>query len=67
MLPLSLIAGIYGMNFENMPELKSAHGYYLTLGVMLLIAVVLMVYFWKKGWIFQPAEHEIKVDPSKEE
>ena len=62
MLPLSLIAGIYGMNFENMPELKSAHGYYLTLAVMLLIAVGLLIYFWKKGWIFQPAEDEIKPD-----
>ena len=62
MLPLSLIAGIYGMNFENMPELKSRNGYYLTLAVMLLIAIGLLVYFWRKGWIFQPAEDEIKLD-----
>src|SRR4030095_595470 len=33
-LPLSLIAGIYGMNFENMPELKTANGYFLTLAFM---------------------------------
>jgi len=50
------------MNFENMPELKSPHGYYLTLGVMILIAVGLLVYFWRKGWIFQPAEDEIESD-----
>ena len=65
MLPLSLITGIYGMNFENMPELKSANGYYLTLAVMFLIAVGLMVYFWRKGWIFQPAEDEIHIDPAE--
>ena len=52
-LPLSLIAGIYGMNFENMPELKSEHGYFLTLGVMALVTLVLLIYFWRRGWIFQ--------------
>ena len=49
-LPLSLIAGIYGMNFENMPELKSENGYYSAIAV---ITIVLLVYFWRKGWIFQ--------------
>ncbi|MEP6788828.1 MAG: magnesium/cobalt transporter CorA [Acidobacteriota bacterium] len=52
-LPLSLIAGIYGMNFENMPELKSQNGYWMTLGAMALITVVLLWYFWRRGWIFQ--------------
>jgi len=52
-LPLSLIAGIYGMNFENMPELKTALGYYLTLGMMAVITILLLVYFWRRGWIFQ--------------
>jgi magnesium transporter len=53
MLPLSLIAGIYGMNFENMPELKSAHGYYITLGLMAIVGFGLLGYFWHKGWIFE--------------
>lgn len=53
MLPLSLIAGIYGMNFENMPELKSAYGYFVTLGMMILVALMLVWYFWRKGWIFE--------------
>lgn len=53
MLPLSLIAGIYGMNFENMPELKSPYGYFATLGLMIVVAVILLVYFWRRGWIFQ--------------
>ena len=51
-LPLSLIAGIYGMNFENMPELHSRNGYYITMAGMVLLAVVLLIYFWRKGWIF---------------
>ena len=55
-LPLSLIAGIYGMNFENMPELKSENGYWFTLGAMALITVVLLWYFWRRGWIFQREE-----------
>ncbi len=52
-LPLSLIAGIYGMNFEYMPELKSRSGYFLTLGAMVLVTILLLVYFWRRGWIFQ--------------
>ena len=52
-LPLSLIAGIYGMNFENMPELKSENGYFLTLGIMIVVTLLLLVYFWRRGWIFQ--------------
>ena len=45
-LPLNFVAGIYGMNFENMPELHWKFGYFLTLGEMLVIAVV--IYFWFK-------------------
>jgi len=52
-LPLSLIAGIYGMNFENMPELHSQHGYFITMIVMAIVAVILLIYFWRRGWIFQ--------------
>ena len=48
-LPLTLIAGIYGMNFHNMPELHSRNGYFLTLAGMLLLAVGLLAWFrWKK-------------------
>jgi len=50
-LPLTLIAGIYGMNFENMPELHSKYGYGITLGVMVLLTAILLVYFWRRGWI----------------
>ena len=55
-LPLSLIAGIYGMNFENMPELKSPSGYFITLCIMAVMTILLLIYFWKLGWIFQPSD-----------
>ena len=58
-LPLSLIAGIYGMNFENMPELKTEFGYFATLGFMALLSLVLVLYFWRRGWIFQKNEPEL--------
>lgn len=48
-LPLTLIAGIYGMNFEHMPELHAAHGYYWTLAGMAALAAGLLGWFrWKK-------------------
>ena len=49
-IPLTFIAGIYGMNFENMPELRSENGYFITLLVMAIIAVSSVLYFNKKGW-----------------
>lgn len=51
MLPITFIAGVYGMNFEAMPELHSPWGYPLTLLVMLIVAVTTVVWFWRKGWI----------------
>lgn len=56
-IPLSFIAGVYGMNFNpdasplNMPELQWYLGYPFALGVMLLVAVGLLYYFRQKGWI----------------
>lgn len=61
-IPLTFIAGIYGMNFArqdpvtnkimpaNMPELYAPHGYLYTVLVMLLIAIVQFIFFWRKGW-----------------
>src|SRR5215212_6840101 len=51
MLPLTLIAGIYGMNFEHMPELHWLHGYPFALGLMTSTAAVMLLWFWKAGWI----------------
>jgi hypothetical protein len=51
LLPLSLIAGIYGMNFENMPELDERWAYPAALGLMATIAVGLWVYFVRRGFV----------------
>jgi magnesium transporter len=51
MLPLTLIAGIYGMNFENMPELKWGLGYPAVLGVMAALGLGLVGVFWRLGWL----------------
>jgi len=50
-IPLTFIAGIYGMNFEQMPELHWAYGYPLALGLMIATAAVLLLYFRRKGWL----------------
>ena len=56
-IPLTFIAGIYGMNFNpsasrwNMPELNWYWGYPFCLGMMVAIAFVSIVYFWRRGWL----------------
>ncbi len=50
-IPLTFIAGIYGMNFEHMPELKWGWAYPTALAVMVLVAVVMLVFFRKKKWL----------------
>jgi magnesium transporter len=50
-LPLSLITGIYGMNFDNMPELRSPIGYGVVLGIMVTLATTLIAVFWRLGWL----------------
>jgi magnesium transporter len=50
-MPLTFIAGIYGMNFEYMPELKWKYGYFFILGVMAIVTIVMYYWFKRKGWI----------------
>jgi len=50
-IPLTFMAGIYGMNFQNMPELQSEWGYPLLLVAMLVVASAMIWYFRRKGWI----------------
>lgn len=56
-IPLTFIAGVYGMNFDpaasplNMPELAWSMGYPFALGLMLLVGCGMLVYFWRRGWI----------------
>jgi magnesium transporter len=49
-VPLTLIAGIYGMNFINMPELEYKYGYFIIIGVLVLVASGFLWYFYKHGW-----------------
>jgi magnesium transporter len=52
MLPINFIAGIYGMNFDNMPELRWKYGYVWAMGVMSVVAIIMLTWFWKEGWIW---------------
>lgn len=49
-IPLTFIAGIYGMNFKHIPELNVNYGYYYTIGAMIIIAIIIIVYFKVKKW-----------------
>ncbi|MGB5316069.1 MAG: magnesium/cobalt transporter CorA [Robiginitalea sp.] len=50
-IPLTFIAGIYGMNFKNMPELEWHYGYFGILGIMFLVFILLVLYFKRKDWL----------------
>ena len=50
-IPLTFIAGIYGMNFANMPELQWQYGYSSILIVMAVIGISLVVYFKRRSWL----------------
>ena len=49
-IPLTFLAGIYGMNFEYMPELKWHWGYFMVLGVMFIVTILLLIYFKRRKW-----------------
>ncbi|MFU8781161.1 MAG: CorA family divalent cation transporter, partial [Kiritimatiellia bacterium] len=50
-IPLTFIAGVYGMNFEYMPELHYPWAYPVTLVVMLCVSIVMLAFFRRKRWI----------------
>jgi len=50
-IPLSFIAGLYGMNFANMPELNWKWGYFVLLGLMITVASSMILYFRRKKWL----------------
>jgi magnesium transporter len=50
-IPLSFIAGVYGMNFENMPELHREWGYPAVVTIMISVASGMLLFFYRKGWI----------------
>lgn len=49
-IPLTFLAGIYGMNFEHIPELKFKYGYFILLGIMVLVTIISVMYFKRKKW-----------------
>jgi magnesium transporter len=48
--PLTFIAGIYGMNFENMPELRWHLGYLYCIVLMAIVSVIQAYWLWRRGW-----------------
>jgi magnesium transporter len=54
MLPLTFIAGVYGMNFDNIPELHTSYGYFIVWFIMISVALGMLTFFWRRGWIGSP-------------
>jgi magnesium transporter len=50
-MPLTFVAGIYGMNFKYMPELEWQWGYFMVWGIMIVVVAAMVVYFRKKAWL----------------
>jgi magnesium transporter len=50
-IPLTFVAGVYGMNFEYMPELHWRYGYWFIWGVMVVAGISLFAYFKRKHWL----------------
>lgn len=50
-MPLTFISGLYGMNFQNMPELTWKYGYFFVLGTMITLVICMIAYFKKKKWL----------------
>ena len=65
MLPLTFIAGVYGMNFEHMPELATRYGYFIVWGIMIVVATGMLGLFWKRGWIGGPGYKPAPRSPKK--
>jgi len=59
-IPLTFIVGVYGMNFEYMPELQTRWGYFTCWGIMLIVAMSLCIFFWRSGWFknFYPIKED---------
>lgn len=53
-IPLTFIVGVYGMNFKYMPELEYPYGYYTVVSIMFVIAIGLLFFFLKRGWLKRP-------------
>jgi magnesium transporter len=50
-IPLTFIAGIYGMNFNHMPELQWKYGYHAVWGLMIVVLILMLIFFKRKKWL----------------
>ena len=50
-MPLTFIVGVYGMNFDNMPELHTTYGYFICMGVMAVVAAGMTIYMRRNKWL----------------
>src|SRR5882724_1734030 len=74
LMPLTVITGISGMNFEHMPELRERLGYPMVLGLMAIVSGSVLLYFWRRGWLGRPPAIEpmlshagkLAADPARE-
>ncbi len=57
-VPITFMAGIYGMNFERIPELGYRNGYFILLGTMLMVVVGILTVFRKRGWLGGQSRHK---------
>ncbi|HKP28740.1 MAG TPA: CorA family divalent cation transporter [Gemmatimonadales bacterium] len=58
-LPLTFIVGVYGMNFEHMPELSQRWGYPMVLLAMAVVSLVIMFWFRRRGWLRRVADEDV--------
>merc|ERR1712224_1145740 len=49
-VPLQFLTGVYGMNWDNMPELHHKEGYFTLWGILAFIGIASVIYFWHDGW-----------------
>jgi magnesium transporter len=62
-IPLTFIVGVYGMNFDHMPELRWRYGYAMVWAVMLVLTGGMLFYFWRKGWLFSKSFSPVERTP----
>lgn len=66
MAPATVIGGIFGMNFEVIPLTHQKTGFYITVSVMVIIAIIMLYYFWARGWFAKNGiEQESKSEKQK--